>query len=70
VDDPRERPGLPAYLPADVSVNFTARNGAITETNLSSDLEGSQIHSIKDWTEVLPDSAKEISAWLNSLFGK
>lgn len=66
-DDSRERPPLPDFVPSDASARFTARNGTITEADItdgyskdlgnsesiSSTLVGKKLHEIEDWQAVL-----------------
>jgi len=85
-DDPRVRPALPEYLPANFRASFTARNGAVTNAKLEyktseaitgrleEDLEGRNLHEILDWLDVFGESqsaeTQAVSTWLNSLFGQ
>jgi lipoate-protein ligase A len=75
--DDRERPALPATVPADTRMEFTAKHGAVTEAQLTldgedpsaetqQDLVGKQIHTIKDWQTVVRSAP--LAQWLNTIF--
>lgn len=84
-DDDRHRPALPEYLPKNIQITFTARNGSVQ--SIDTKVNGIQetpariffldrkLHEIDDW-EALPELKSGDSTisscwkWLNELFGQ